>query len=35
MCLLNGDLGGQLFASIDFGTEETITKKMEQIIFNE
>ena len=23
MCLLNGDLGGQLFASIDFGTEET------------
>lgn len=25
MCMLNGDLGGQLFASIDFGTEETIT----------
>lgn len=24
MCMLNGDLGGQLFASIDFGTEETI-----------
>ena len=23
MCFLNGDLGGQLFASIDFGTEET------------
>ena len=24
MCLLNGDLGGQLFASIDFGAEEQI-----------
>lgn len=25
MSMLNGDLGGQLFASIDFGTEETLT----------
>lgn len=26
MCMLNGELGGQLFASVDFGTEETETK---------
>lgn len=31
MCLLNGDLGGQLYASIDFGTEETSTTVMEPI----
>ncbi len=31
MCLLNGDLGGQLFASIDFGTEETETKIMNSV----
>ena len=31
MCLLNGDLGGQLYASIDFGTEETFTTIMEPI----
>ena len=31
MCLLNGDLGGQLFASIDFGTEETLVKTMEVV----
>ena len=29
MSLLNGDLGGQLFASIDFGTEETKIETME------
>ena len=28
MCLLNGEFGGQLFASIDFGTEEIKTSKM-------
>ena len=26
MCLLNGDVGGQLFASVDFGTEEIVNK---------
>lgn len=26
MCMLNGDLGGQLFASVDFGTEEVMNK---------
>ena len=31
MCMLNGDLGGQLFASIDFGTEEIKTRKFEKI----
>ena len=31
MCMLNGELGGQLFASIDFGTEETLTKKMQEV----
>ena len=29
MCLLNGDLGGQLFASIDFGTEDVYSAIME------
>ena len=28
MCMLNGELGGQLFASIDFGTEEVEEKVM-------
>lgn len=28
MCLLNGDLGGQLFASVDFGQEEIKTTVM-------
>lgn len=28
MCMLNGELGGQLFASVDFGAEETETKIM-------
>ena len=32
MCLLNGDLGGQLPSSIDFGSEETETFIMEKII---
>jgi hypothetical protein len=32
MCMLNGDLGGQLFASIDFGTEETIVNTFKQVI---
>ena len=31
MCQLNGEMGGQLFASIDFGTEEIETKVMTQI----
>ena len=31
MCLLNGEFGGQLFASIDFGAEETVTNIMEPI----
>lgn len=31
MCLLNGELGGQLFASIDFGTEETETRIMREV----
>ena len=31
MCLLNGDLGGQLFAEIDFGTEEEISTVMEEV----
>ena len=31
MCMLNGELGGQLFASIDFGTEEIEIKSMKQI----
>lgn len=31
MCMLNGDLGGQLFASIDFGTEETEVKSMKSV----
>lgn len=31
MSLLNGDLGGQLFASIDFGTEEEKIKIMEPV----
>lgn len=26
MCLLNGEMGGQLFASVDFGTEEVVRK---------
>ena len=32
MCLLNGDLGGQLYASIDFGTEEIEEVYMEEIV---
>ena len=35
MCLLNGDLGGQLYASIDFGTEEEKILKAEEILFSE
>ncbi len=31
MCLLNGDLGGQLFASIDFGAEEQIKKFFKKV----
>ena len=34
MCLLNGDLGGQLFASIDFGTEEIENKIMESVVID-
>ena len=32
MSLLNGDLGGQLYASIDFGTEETKETAMERVV---
>lgn len=32
MCLLNGDLGGQLYASIDFGAEDYEEDAMEEII---
>ena len=31
MCLLNGDLSGQLFASIDFGTEEYQEKTLSKV----
>jgi hypothetical protein len=31
--MLNGDLGGQLYASIDFGTEEEVIYSMEEVIF--
>lgn len=31
MCMLNGELGGQLFASIDFGTEETAITKINKV----
>lgn len=31
MCLLNGDFGGQLFASVDFGTEEITTIYVEPV----
>ena len=31
MCMLNGELGGQLFASVDFGTEETVSKVFKKI----
>ena len=34
MRLLNGDMGGQLFASIDFGTEDTESITMDQIELN-
>lgn len=35
MCMLNGDLGGQLFASIDFGQEEVKEKKFTKIDFTD
>jgi hypothetical protein len=31
MCMLNGEVGGQLFASIDFGTEETAVTKVNKV----
>lgn len=31
MCMLNGDLGGNLFASVDFGTEEEEIKKFSPV----
>ena len=31
MCMLNGELGGQLFASIDFGTEETLSYQVRKV----
>ena len=31
MCLLNGELGGQLFASVDFGKEEIRTKIVQPV----
>lgn len=33
MCMLNGDLGGQLYASIDFGTEQETIYGMEEVNF--
>jgi hypothetical protein len=39
MCLLNGDFSGQIFASVDFGTEEyqekTLTKANPEYIDSE
>lgn len=34
MCLLNGDISGQMYASIDFGTEEVIKTEMNTIDFS-
>ena len=31
MCMLNGELGGQLFAQIDFGTEEEIKRTFNEV----
>ena len=31
MCLLNGDLNGQIFASVDFGTEETYSDVYDKV----
>lgn len=32
MCMLNGELGGQLFASVDFGTEEVIGSLFREVV---
>ena len=32
MCLLNGDLGGQLYASVDFGAEDIIADEMQEVL---
>ena len=34
MCLLNGDVSGQMYASIDFGTEEVIKTEMNTVDFS-
>ena len=34
MCLLNGDISGQMYASIDFGTEEVIKTEMNIVDFS-
>ena len=34
MCLLNGDISGQMYASIDFGTEEVIKTEMNTVDFS-
>lgn len=34
MCLLNGDIGGQMYASVDFGTEEVIKTEMNVVDFS-
>ena len=34
MCLLNGDVSGQMYASIDFGTEEVIKTEMNIVDFS-
>lgn len=34
MCLLNGDVSGQMYASIDFGTEEVIKTEMNAVDFS-
>lgn len=34
MCLLNGDISGQMYASVDFGTEEVIKTEMNAVDFS-
>ena len=34
MCLLNGDISGQMYASVDFGTEEVIKTEMNTVDFS-
>jgi hypothetical protein len=34
MCLLNGDLGGSLTSSVDFGVEEYYDKAADEVTYN-